>query len=105
MEITSIKVFPVQEERLKAFATIVFDACFVIRDLKVIQGNKGLFVAMPSKRCKDGTFKDMAHPLNSETRNLIEEKVLGEYNRVLESGEVPEPMDEPPDSSLDVVSP
>ena len=89
MEITSIKVFPVAEERLKAFATIVFDNCFVIRDLKVIQGNKGLFVAMPSKRCKDGTFKDMAHPLNSETRTSIENQVIGEYHKELERGTAP----------------
>ena len=88
MEISSVKVFPVEEERLKAFATIVFDACFVVRDLKVIQGNKGLFVAMPSKKCKDGTFKDMAHPLNSETRNLIERTVLGEYERVMAAGPI-----------------
>jgi stage V sporulation protein G len=101
MEITSIKVYPVTEDRLKAFATIVFDNCFVVRDLKVIQGNKGLFVAMPSKRCKDGSFKDMAHPLNSETRTLIEDKVIQEYHKELERGTTPLP----PDSSLDVLTP
>ncbi len=109
MEITSIKVFPVDEERLKAFATIVFDSCFVVRDLKIIKGNKGLFVAMPSKRCKDGTFKDMAHPLNSETRNLIEELVIKEYNEELKrNGTTPKAGsadDSPEDSSLDVISP
>ena len=105
MEITSIKVFPVEEERLKAFATIVFDSCFVVRDLKIIKGNKGLFVAMPSKRCKDGTFKDMAHPLNSDTRSLIEDQVLKEYFREIEkdpSEVVSSPVSETP---LDVLSP
>jgi stage V sporulation protein G len=102
MEITSIKVYPVDEDRLKAFATIVFDNCFVVRDLKIIQGNKGLFVAMPSKRCKDGTFKDMAHPLNSETRNLIEDLVIREYHKELEKGTPPRSV---PDSSLDVLNP
>lgn len=101
MEITSIKVFPVAEDRLKAFATIVFDNCFVVRDLKIIQGNKGLFVAMPSKRCKDGTFKDMAHPLNSETRTLIEDLVIHEYHKEMERGTVPIPSD----GSLDTVNP
>jgi len=103
MDITSIKVFPVAEERLKAFATIVFDNCFVVRDLKIIQGNKGLFVAMPSKRCKDGTFKDMAHPLNSETRTLIEECVIREYHRELEKGTQPAPA--PSDAPLDSLTP
>ncbi len=79
MEITEVKVFPVNEERLKAFATITFDDCFVVRDLKIIHGNSGLFVAMPSKKRKDGSFKDTAHPLNVETRNKIESMVLNAY--------------------------
>ncbi|RMG59709.1 MAG: septation regulator SpoVG [Deltaproteobacteria bacterium] len=84
MEITEVRVFPVENnERLKAYATIIFDNCFIIRDLKVIQGNSGLFVAMPSKRMKDGTYRDTAHPLNNETRAMIEEAVLGEYEREL----------------------
>ena len=69
------------DEKLKAYATIVFDDCFVVRDLKVIHGNSGLFVAMPSKKKKDGTYRDTAHPLNNETRRMIEEAVLGEYER------------------------
>ena len=68
MEITDIKVFPVQEEKLRAYVTITLDHCFVVRDLKVIHGSTGLFIAMPAKRRKDGTFKDIAHPLNAETR-------------------------------------
>lgn len=79
MEITEVRVFPVNEDKLKAYATITFDDCFVVRDLKVIHGNSGLFVAMPSKKRKDGTFKDVAHPLNNEFRSKIEQKVLDAY--------------------------
>jgi stage V sporulation protein G len=80
MDITDIKVFPVDEDRLKAYVTITFDECFVVRDLKVIQGPAGLFIAMPAKRRKDGTFKDLAHPLNAETRAWIERQVLDKYH-------------------------
>jgi stage V sporulation protein G len=79
MDVTEVRVFPVNEEKLKAFATITLDDCFVVRDLKVISGLAGLFVAMPSRRRKDGTFKDTAHPLNTETRRMIEDKVLQKY--------------------------
>ncbi|HUU02291.1 MAG TPA: septation regulator SpoVG [Myxococcota bacterium] len=91
MEITEVRVFPVNEEKLKAYATITFDRCFVVRDLKVIQGNNGLFVAMPSKKRKDGTFKDTAHPLNTETREKIEAAVLQEYRGELERTGAPPP--------------
>jgi stage V sporulation protein G len=84
MEVTEVKIFPVQEDRLKAYATIIFDHCFVVRDLKVISGNNGLFVAMPSKKRKDGTYRDTAHPLNNETRQMIESKVLEEYHKEVE---------------------
>ena len=94
MEITSVKVFPVSEEKLRAFATIVFDSCFVVTDIKIIKGSSGLFVSMPSKRRKDGTFKDVAHPLNSGTRRMIEERIIEEYERLnpepgADSGMVP----------------
>ncbi len=91
MEITEVRVFPVNEDKLKAYATITFDQCFVVRDLKVIQGNNGLFVAMPSKKRKDGTFKDTAHPLNTDTREMIESRVLAEYRRELERTGSPPP--------------
>ena len=90
MEITEVKVFPIQEEKLKAFVSIVFDQCFMVNDIKIIQGREGLFISMPSRKKKNGEFKDVAHPLNNETRRMIEEKVLGEYHRVLaERGEQP----------------
>lgn len=90
MEITEVKVFPIQEEKLKAFVSIVFDQCFMVNDIKIIQGREGLFISMPSRKKKNGEFKDVAHPLNNETRRMIEDKVLGEYHRVLaERGEEP----------------
>src|ERR1043165_335326 len=81
MEITEVKVFPVNEERLKAYVTITIDNCFVVRDLKIINGNNGLFVAMPSKKRKDGQFKDIAHPLNPETREMIENEIFSAYEK------------------------
>lgn len=91
MEITEVKVFPVSEDKLKAFVSIVLESCFMVNDIKVIRGKDGLFISMPSRRKKNGEFKDVAHPLNNETRRLIEVRVLEEYERVLkERGEEPE---------------
>ena len=81
MKITEVKIFTVNEERLKAYATITIDDVFIIRDLKIIKGHDGLFVAMPSKRRKDGQFKDIAHPLNQETREMIENAVFDAYKK------------------------
>ena len=83
MEITEVRVFPVNEEKLKAFASIIFDDCFVVSDIKIIQGTQGLFISMPSKKRKNGMFRDVAHPLNSEMRRRIEERVIGKYREVL----------------------
>ena len=85
MRITEVKVFLVSEERLKAYVSITFENCFVVRDLKVIQGPTGLFVAMPSKKRKDGQFRDIAHPLNQETRAHIEDMVFAEYENELKN--------------------
>jgi len=82
MEITQVKVFPVEEEKLKAYVSVVLDDCFVVSDLKVIHGPNGLFISMPSKRKKNGEFKDIAHPVNRETREWMERKILAEYERV-----------------------
>lgn len=83
MEITDVRVFPVEEEKLKGYATITFDGCFVVRDVKIISGPRGLFVAMPSKRRKDGSHRDTAHPLNSDIRGKIEDRVLRAYKEVV----------------------
>ncbi|HEX2242644.1 MAG TPA: septation regulator SpoVG [Gammaproteobacteria bacterium] len=82
MQVTEVRVFPVDEDKLRAYVTITLDHCFVIRDLKIIKGTTGYFVSMPSKKRKDGTYKDIAHPINNETRRMLEEKVLAEYEKV-----------------------
>ena len=87
MEITEIKVFPVEEEKLRAFVSIVFDQCFMVNDIKVIKGREGLFISMPSRRKRNGRFKDVAHPLNNETRRVIEDRILGEYERAISGRE------------------
>ena len=86
MEITEVRVFPVHEDKLKAFVSIIIDDCFVVSDIKIINGNNGLFISMPSKKRKNGTFRDIAHPLNNDTRRKIEEKVLARYKEVLADG-------------------
>ncbi len=96
MDITTVKVYPVHEEKLKAFVSVVFDHCFMVNDIKVIQGKDGLFLSMPSRRKKSGEFKDVAHPLNNCTRRMLEEKVLEEYRQV-SSDPTPRRPDRVPD--------
>ncbi|MCD4813565.1 septation regulator SpoVG [bacterium] len=81
MEITDVKVFSRKENKLKAYATVTFDNVFVVHNLKIIEGTSGLFIAMPSRKRRDGTYMDVAHPLNSELRKELEEKILAEYKR------------------------
>jgi stage V sporulation protein G len=100
MDITQVRVFPVDEEKLKAFVSIIIDECFVVSDIKIIQGASGLFVSMPSKKPKNGTFRDIAHPLNNETRQRIEQQIIEEYRRTVaeespDSGEL-RSLDQPP---------
>jgi len=87
MEITEIAVVPVEENKLRAYVNITIDDCFMVRGLKIIQGREGLFVAMPNKQGKNGAFRDVAHPLNSETRKMIEDKVIESYYQALEETE------------------
>jgi stage V sporulation protein G len=83
MRITEVKVYPATESgRLKAYATIVFENCFIVRDLKVIEGHKGFFVSMPSRKRKDGSFRDIVHPLNSEMRKTIEDTIIQEFSKL-----------------------
>jgi len=88
MRVTEVKVFPVTDEKLKAFVSVVLDECFMVNDIKVIEGRDGRFISMPSRRKRNGKFKDIAHPLNSQTRQMLEHEILGEYERVL-NGEEP----------------
>ncbi len=88
IKVTEVKVYPVRvqekDKRLKAYATVVFEGSFIVRDLKIISGNDGgLFVSMPSRRSKYGSFRDIAHPLNAEMRNEIERNVISEYERTM----------------------
>ncbi|HAH97268.1 MAG TPA: hypothetical protein DHD79_10160 [Firmicutes bacterium] len=81
MEITDVRVRKVNTDgKMKAIATITFDSSFVVRDIRVIEGQNGLFVAMPSRRTPDGQFRDVAHPITPETRELIQTAILKEYN-------------------------
>jgi stage V sporulation protein G len=89
IEITEIKVYPTNDGgKLKAYATIVFENCFIVRDLKIIEGDKGYFVSMPSRRRKDGTFRDIVHPLDSQTREMVEGQIIQEYNKVVATEQV-----------------
>ncbi len=80
MEVTDVRLRRVSTEgKMRAIASITFDDEFVVHDVRIIDGNNGLFVAMPSKRTADGEFKDIAHPINSMTREKIQKAVLQEY--------------------------
>jgi stage V sporulation protein G len=81
MHITDVRVAIRQDSKLKAFACITIDDCFVVRGLKIISGAAGIFVAMPSRRRPDGTYQDVAHPISTEARELLERTVLAAYDR------------------------
>lgn len=85
LQVTACRVFlnQAEDDRLKGFASIILNNEFAICDLKIIRGNKGLFVAMPSRRRRDGTFHDVAHPIVPTLREQIENIVLGEYHQML----------------------
>ena len=101
MEITDVRVKKLNsDKRLKAIAAITIDECFVVHELRIIDGKDGLFVAMPSRKMPNGEFKDVAHPINQETRNKIESVVIEAFNN-LEEEPADEPADEPSDASED----
>ena len=89
MEITEVRVNLQDEEVLKAFVSITLDDEFVIRGLKVIQGQDGRFVAMPARKKKDGTFQDIAHPINRESREYLEGMVLTAYDDAVAASRTP----------------
>ncbi len=81
MQITDVRVRKVSKEgKMKAIASITLDNEFVIHDIKVIEGEKGLFIAMPSRKASDGEYRDIAHPINSDTRARIQSVVLKKYD-------------------------
>jgi stage V sporulation protein G len=84
MQITDVRVRKVNSEgKMKAVVSVTFDNQFVVHDIKVIDGQNGMFIAMPSRRTPDGEFKDIAHPINSETREMIQKAILEEYEKAL----------------------
>lgn len=83
MEITDVRVRKVAAEgKMKAIVSVTFDNEFVVHDIKVIEGQNGLFIAMPSRKTPDGEFKDIAHPINTQTREKIQRSILDEYEKV-----------------------
>ena len=82
MEITRVRVHKVDREdsRLKGYATVTIDDCFVVSNIRIIEGENRLFCAMPSRRVNDDRFEDIVHPTNAETREMFESKILEEYN-------------------------
>ncbi len=90
MTITDVRVRKVAKDgKMKAVVSITLDEEFVVHDIKVIEGEKGLFIAMPSKKALDGEYRDIAHPINSDTRNRIQSMILEKYEQALteENGE------------------
>ena len=84
MEITDVRVRKIAKEgKMKAIVSITFDDEFVVHDIKVIEGEKGLFIAMPSKKASDREYRDIAHPINSNTRDRIQSTILESYEKAL----------------------
>lgn len=91
MNITDVRVRKVAKEgKMKAVVSITIDDVFVVHDIKVIEGEKGLFIAMPSRRATDGEYRDIAHPINSETREVIQKMILEKYQEAIENEETTE---------------
>jgi stage V sporulation protein G len=88
MDITDIRIRKVESDgKLKAYVTLTFDDCFAVHNLKIIKGQSGTFVAMPSRKTQTGEYKDIAHPINSEFRNTIQAQILDAYENM--AGEMP----------------
>ncbi|MBP3345079.1 MAG: septation regulator SpoVG [Clostridia bacterium] len=83
MKITDVRIRLKEEEKLKGIASITIDECFVVHDVKIINGKDGLFISMPSKKKADGEHTDIAHPIKTETREEIKTAVLDAYNKAL----------------------
>ena len=88
MQITDIRIRQIAKEgKMKAVVSVTFDEAFVVHDIKIIDGEKGLFIAMPSRRASDGEYRDIAHPINAETRRILQDSILAEYEKA-----APEPI-------------
>lgn len=84
MKITNVEVKKVEKEgsRLRGVANITLDNCLAIHNIRIIEGSKGLFVAMPSRKTEEGKYVDLVHPINSETRKMFEEEIMAKYNEI-----------------------
>ncbi len=83
MQITDIRIRKVSSEgKLKAYVTVTFDNCFVVHNVKVIEGKTGVFIAMPSRKTKTGDYKDVAHPINSDFRSELQKRILEAYENM-----------------------
>ncbi len=90
MDITDIRIRKVNADgKLKAYVTVTFDESFVVHNVKVIEGENGVFIAMPSRRTKNGEYKDIAHPINTEFRGVLQDRILDEYNKLDSAENVP----------------
>ena len=90
MDVTEVRISPAKGGKVRAFASVVFDDCFIVNDLRVIEGREGqVFVTMPGRKTRNGQMRDIAHPLNSKTREEIETRVLEEYQTARENRAVP----------------
>lgn len=88
MQITDVRIRKVEKEgKMKAVVSITIDEEFVVHDIKVIEGDKGVFIAMPSRKAADGEYRDIAHPINSETRDRIQQLILERYQSEVLNGE------------------
>lgn len=84
MQITDVRIRKVSSEgKMKAIVSVTFDNEFVVHDIKIIEGQNGMFIAMPSRKTPNGEFKDIAHPINSETRGKMQQAIFAEYEKVL----------------------
>ena len=82
MQITDIRIRQIAKEgKMKAVVSVTFDEAFVVHDIKIIDGEKGLFIAMPSRKASDGEYRDIAHPINAETRRVLQDSILAEYEK------------------------
>ena len=91
MQITDIRVRKITKEgKMKAVVSATFDEIFVVHDIKVIEGEKGLFIAMPSRRSGDGEYRDIAHPINSEMRDKLQKEILEKYEEAVKENDTAE---------------
>src|SRR6476660_8043780 len=87
MQITEITIHPTNEDHVRAHVSIVFDNCFMVGEIRVMQGSTGLFVSFPAKKQRDGSDRELAYPANAETRRMIEQAILAQYEKVVGGSE------------------